>query len=344
MRFIFLLFVAMIFTVISCETSSSETGTDSPYPTTGSIEKMDDRLDEIVAPGAVIEVLTDTFTWSEGPVWIGGEDGFLVFTDVPENKAWKWSEEGGKELYLDPSGYTGPEGDLSGGGANGLRLDLGGNLVLCQHGDRRVARMMSPVEYPQSKFQTITDNYQGMRFNSPNDLCYDSDGYLYFTDPPYGLPLGQNDTINRELSFNGIYVVLEGHPVELIDSTMTRPNGIALSLEEDRLYVANSDPNQFYWKVFERQEDGRFGNGQVFLDVTSERSEENKGSPDGLRVMSTGELVATGPGGVWVISSDGTPLGRIRTGEPTANCEIAADGYLYMTANHQLMRVKMERR
>lgn len=333
------------FLLSSCEqTATKEQEESAAYPTTGSIERMDDRMNSIIAEGAEIEILADSFQWSEGPVWIGGADGFVVFTDVPQNKAWKWNVAEGLTSYLDPSGYTGPQRDGSMEGANGLRLDAEGNLVLCQHGDRRVARMTASTDQPASMFETIADNWQGKRFNSPNDLVYDETGMLYFTDPPYGLQYGTSDTINREISFQGVYSVMEGEEVQLVDSTMTRPNGIALSPDGSRLYVANSDPQRMMWKVFERQDDGTFGNGQVFLDVTNEVSPENKGSADGLRVLTTGELIATGPGGVWVIAADGTPLGRVRTGQRTANCEIGADGYLYMTAHMQLMRVKMERR
>ena len=345
MKIYSLVLMSLAFLVVSCDTSSSgQTEADSSYPTTGSIERLDARLDGIIAPGAQIEVLADSFSWSEGPVWIGGADGYVVFTDVPENKAWKWSEADGLSLYLDPSGYTGPEREGSMEGANGLRLDAAENLVLCQHGDRRVARMLALVDHPASQFETIAGDYQGMRFNSPNDLAYDEGGMLYFTDPPYGLQYGMHDTVNREIPFNGVYAVLEGNPVKLIDDQMSFPNGIALSPEGDRLYVANSDPSMAMWKVFDRQEDGSFGNGRVFLDVTDKQGEGYRGVPDGFRVMSTGELVATGPGGVWIIAPDATPLGIVKTGQPTANCELGADGYLYMTANHQLMRVKVERR
>lgn len=342
-----ILLAACCFTlVMSCDqTTSSTQQAEGPasFPTTGSIEVMDERMKTIVSADATIEILADSFRWSEGPVWIGGEDGYVVFTDVPQNKAWKWNEAEGLSLYLDPSGYTGEQRDGSMEGANGLRLDADGMLVLCQHGDRRIARMTTSTDAPSSSFETIADTWEGKRFNSPNDLVYDAAGTLYFTDPPYGLQYGTSDTINREIPFHGVYAVVEGEEVQLIDETMTRPNGIALSPDGSRLYVANSDPEMAFWKVFARQEDGTFGEGKVFLDVTSEYSPENIGNADGLRVLSTGEVVATGPGGVWIIDADGTPLGRIRTGQRTANCEIGADGYLYMTAHMHLMRVKMER-
>ncbi len=314
------------------------------YPTTGEVQRLDPALDAIIAPGAVIEVLADSFRWSEGPVWIGEADGFLVFSDVPANEVFKWKEGEGLSSYLKPSGYTGPDRDGSTEGANGLTLDLDGNLVLCQHGDRRIARMTSSPMSPSTSYETLVDNYQGKRFNSPNDVVYDRDGNFYFTDPPYGLPFGSNDTINRELDFNGVFVANAEGVVSLISSTMTRPNGIALSPDQNILYVANSDPQAALWMAYDKGPDGSFGNERVFLDVTDQGNENNKGLPDGFRVLSSGELVASGPGGVWVISPEGKPLGIIRTGQATANCEIGKDGYLYMTAHMFLMRIKLAKR
>ena len=333
---------ALPFLLMACQEPASESTQEATtYETTGSIEVMDPALGEVIDEDADIQVLADSFSWSEGPLWIGGEDGFVVFTDVPQNKAWKWSEEGGKELYLSPSGYTGEDREGSMEGANGLTLDLEGNLILCQHGDRRVARMMADPFTPEPTYETITDHVDGMRYNSPNDLTYSSDGTLFFTDPPYGLQFGQWDTINREIPFEGVYSMKPYGEIRIVDQTLTRPNGIALSPDESRLYVANSDPNMALWKVYDKAEDGSYTNGRMFYDATSEVGEELPGLPDGLRVLSTGEIIASGPGGIWIISEAGKPLGRILTGVPTANCEIGADGHLYITANHRLLRVKL---
>ncbi len=309
------------------------------FPTTGSVERLDPAMDAIVAQDATIEVLTDSFIWSEGPVWIGGaEDGFVAFSDVPANEVFKWNEADGKTSYLKPSGYTGPDRPESMEGANGLLLDAEGRLVICQHGDRRIARMTAPISAPASTFETLADSFEGKRFNSPNDACYDAQGNLYFTDPPYGLPLGPDDTLNREIPFSGVYRLAPDGTVTLIDSTMTRPNGIALSPNGQTLYVANSDPAAPMLKAFARQADGTFGEGTMFFDTKALTGE---GLPDGLRALSDGHLVATGPGGVMVISPEGRLLGRVLTGEATANCTVGADGYLYMTAHMFLMRIKL---
>lgn len=311
------------------------------FPTTGSVERLDPALDAIVAPGANIEVLADSFIWSEGPVWIGGsEDGFVAFSDVPANEIFRWSEKDGLSSYLKPSGYTGPDRPESQEGSNGLLLDAEGRLVLCQHGDRRMARMTAPATAPAPTFETLADTFDGKRFSSPNDACYDAQGNLYFTDPPYGLPLGPDDTVNREISFCGVYRLAQDGSVTLIDSTMTKPNGIALSPNGQTLYVANSDPDAPMLKAFARQADGTFGEGAMFFDA---KALEGKGLPDGLRVLSDGHLVATGPGGVLVISPEGRLLGRILTGEATANCTVGADGNLYMTAHMFLMRIRLSK-
>lgn len=330
------------FLLMACQEQASAPQEEAPtYETTGSIEVMDPALADVISEQADIQVLADSFSWSEGPLWIGGEDGFVVFTDVPQNKAWKWSEEGGKELYLSPSGYTGEDREGSMEGANGLALDPEGKLVLCQHGDRRVARMTADPTSPKAIYETITDNVDGMAYNSPNDLTFSSDGTLFFTDPPYGLQFGQWDTINREIPFQGVFRMKTDGEITTVDDQLTRPNGIALSPDESRLYVANSDPNMALWKVYDQAEDGSYTNGRIFYDATSDVGEELPGLPDGLRVLSTGEVIASGPGGIWIISEEGKPLGRILTGVPTANCEIAADGHLYITANHRLLRVRL---
>lgn len=335
-------FLLLPFVLLACQESPSEATQEAPaYETTGSIEVMDPAISDIIDADAEIQVLADSFSWSEGPLWIGDEDGFLVLTDVPQNKAWKWSEAGGKELYLSPSGYTGEERDGSMEGANGLALDPEGNLVLCQHGDRRVARMMADPASPEPTYETITDEFDGMAYNSPNDLTYTEDGTLFFTDPPYGLQFGQWDTINREIPFEGVYRMKTDGEITVVDESLTRPNGIALSPDESRMYVANSDPEMALWKVYDRAENGSYTNGRVFFDATSEVGEEHPGLPDGLRVLSSGDIVASGPGGIWIFSAEGTPLGRINTGVPTANCEVAADGHLYITANHRLLRVRL---
>jgi gluconolactonase len=303
------------------------------YPTMGSIERLDPALDALIPPGANIEKLASGFTWAEGPVWVRKGD-FLLFSDVPRNVVFQWHEGTGTREYLIPSGYTGEKPRGGEAGSNGLTLDSEGRLVLCQHGDRQVARLAN-----NKKFTVLAQYYQYRRFNSPNDLVYKSNGDLYFTDPPYGLQK-QNDDPAKELNFSGVYRVRKNGQVDLLVRDLTFPNGLAFSPDEKTLYVAVSDPKQAVWMAYDVQSDGALGAGRVFLDGTS-LTAGRKGLPDGMKVDLKGNLFATGPGGVLVISPAGKHLGTINTDEPTANCAWGGNGsVLYITANDKLCRIK----
>lgn len=321
------------------ETAKTPTAAPAAYPTAGSIERLDPAFDALVAPDAKIEILADSFVWSEGPVWVKSLDA-LLFTDVPANIVYKWREKDGKSIYLQPSGYSGTGTYSNEPGANGLTLDAEGRLYLCQHGDRRVARMDAMIERPASNFATVADAFKGKRFNSPNDLVFDRAGRLYFTDPPYGLPQQEKDP-SREIPFQGVYRRDPDGSVTLLTDQLTRPNGIALSPDQQKLYVANSDPEKAIWMVYDLQPDGALANGKVLYDATA-RVKDNPGLPDGLKVDAKGNLFATGPGGVLVFSPAGQLLGIIHTGQATANCAFGPDGTLYMTADMFLMRLKLK--
>lgn len=311
--------------------------TVDPSRTVGSIDRLDAALDELVPANAQIEVLAEGFDWSEGPVWVP-EGGYVLFTDVPQNTIYKWSAEDGLSAWLRPSGYTG--GDSSDGeGANGLLLDSEGRLVLCQHGDRRVARLDAPLSDPQPQFTTLADTYDGQRFNSPNDAVFHSSGALYFTDPPYGLAGGPDDPA-REIDFSGVYRLDPDGTVALMVDSLSRPNGIGLSPDEQTLYVANSDPDRALWMAYDVQSDGALANGRVFFDAT-EWTGERPGLPDGLKVDPSGHVFASGPGGVLMFAPDGTHLGTISTPLPTANLAFGgADGRtLFMTSDSTFLRV-----
>jgi len=302
------------------------------YPTIGTIERLDPRFDKLVPRDAVLQKLAEGFEWSEGPVWI--RDGrHLLFSDIPNNSVMKWKPGEGLSLFLEPAGYTGtaPRGGES--GSNGLTLDPQGRLVLCQHGDRRMARLEK-----DGRFTTLADRYQGKRFNSPNDAVFKSGGDLYFTDPPYGLA---KDAV-RELDFCGVYRLSTDGKITLLTNKMTRPNGLAFSPDEKTLYVAQSDPKRAVWMAFDVKQDGTLGGGRVFYDATSWVGKKNlEGLPDGLKVDRAGNVFATGPGGVNVFSPDGTLLGRINPGVPTANCSFGEDGsVLYLTADMYLCRIE----
>lgn len=311
------------------------------YPVVGKIERFNPAIDSILPPNAVIEVLAEGFAWSEGPVWIA-DGGYLLFTDIPPNKIMRWSEgQKTADLYLSPSGYTGEKPRGGEPGANGMLLDPSGKLVLCQHGDRRVARMNAPLGKPAANFETLADKWNGKRFNSPNDAVFDRKGNLYFTDPPYGLEK-QMDDPGKEIPFQGVYCRRPDGKVDLLIDSLTRPNGIAFSPDEKTLYIANSDPQKAVWVAYDVSEDGGLKNGRFFYDATDKVGDAMPGLPDGLRTNSRGVLFATGPGGVWIFKPDGTVLGRINTGSATANCVFGNDGkVLYMTAAKYLMRVKL---
>jgi len=324
------------FSVASLGFSLRAAAQESPKtPTLGTIERIDARFDHLVPRDARIERIAERFRWAEGPVW-ERKGRFLLFSDVPLNTVFKWQEGKDLSVFLRPSGYTGATARGGEPGSNGLLMDRDGRLVLCQHGDRRVARLES-----DGKFTTIADKYMGKRFSSPNDGVFKSNGDLYFTDPPYGLE-GQNNDPAKEIDFNGVYrVSAKDGTVTLLTKEMTFPNGIAFAPDEKTLYVANSDPKKAIWMAFPVNDDGTIGAGKVFADVTSSVPGK-KGLPDGMKVDEAGHVFATGPGGVLVFAPDGTQLGTFDTGQPTANCGWGDDGsVLYITANMYLGRVRL---
>ncbi len=325
---------------LSGEPSGSTPG-GHRYPTMGQVERLAPELDALIAPNAQIEKLAGGFEWSEGPVW-DKRSNTLLFSDVPRNVVFQWREGVGTRDYLYPSGYTGArarEGVDREQGSNGLTFDAQGRLVLCQHGDRRVAR------WEGGRFHTLAAYYQYRRFNSPNDLVYAANGNLYFTDPPYGLPrdpLNPARLLGQELVFSGVYLLRPSGEVVALVKELTFPNGVALSPQGKILYVAVSDPNNPVIMSYPVRDDGTLDPGVVFFDAKPLAQAGRKGLPDGLKVDYQGNLFATGPGGVLVISPRGKLLGIINTGEATANCAFGnADGsMLYMTADDYLCRIQ----
>lgn len=312
----------------------------SNYPSIGTIVRTDPQLDKLIPKDARIEVLASGFVWSEGPIWIkdrgNGAGGYLLFSDVPQNTIFKWSEKEGLTTFLKPSGFTGAGEYGDEPGSNGLTLDRQGRLIACEHGDRRVSAM--PLSGGGKR--TLADHYQGKRFNSPNDVVVHSSGSYYFTDPPYGLP-GKDKDPTRETELFGVYRIAPNGSVSLLISDLTRPNGIAFSPDEKTLYIAQSDPQRPVIMAYPVQADGSVGKGQLFFDAASLMKQNLKGLPDGLKVDRDGNVWSTGPGGVLVISPAGKLIGRIDTGEATANCAWGDDGStLYLTADMYLCRIR----
>lgn len=305
----------------------------------GIIEKISPELDGIIKKNAKIEVIADGFEWVEGPVWVKSKK-MLLISDVLKNRIYKWTAQKGKELYLEPSGYTQtkPRGEEL--GSNGLAINNKGQLILCQHGDRRVAVMNAPLDNPTSDFTTLANKYHGKKFDSPNDLAIKSNGDIYFTDPPYGLEKGISDPA-KEAAYQGVYKISSDGSVTLLTDTITRPNGIAFFPGEKSLLIANSDPKKPYWYIYDLDQKGGLINGRVFHDGTMAYQKENR-TPDGIKIDDKGNIFATGPGGVWIYNKKGLVLGRIKVNVITSNCAFA-NNYktLFITADNYLLKVDL---
>jgi gluconolactonase len=304
--------------------------------TLGQIERLDPAINQLIPEDAKIEVLAGGFTWTEGPVWVEDENGgHLLFSDIPRNSIFRWSEARGIDLFMHPSGYTGVTYYGLEPGSNGLALDPQGRLTACEHGDRRVS-----VLTRGGGKQTLVDSYEGRRLNSPNDLVFDKAGNLYFTDPPYGLPERASDP-RRELDFCGVFRLAPDGTLTLITKQLARPNGIGLSPDEKTLVVAQSDQDHPIWMSFPIQDDMTLGEGKLLLDAKPYMA-ELPGLPDGLVIAADGTILGSGPGGVYVITPEGKLLGRLITGERTSNCTLDGEGKtLYITADSYLCRVKL---
>jgi len=306
------------------------------------IEKLHPALDRLIAPDAKIEILAQGYDWSEGPVWVK-DGGFLLFSDVPQNVIVRWKEGEGAREWLKPSGYTGREPRGAELGSNGLVMDREGRLVICQHGDRRIARMEAPLSAPAPNFSTIADRYEGARFNSPNDAVLHQNGDLYFTDPPYGM-VKQFDDPRREIPYQGVFRTHRNGAVSLLTRDMTRPNGLGFSPDGKTLYISQSDPAAPIWRAFDVRADGSLGASRILFDASS-LAKTRRGLPDGLKVDMEGNLFAAGPGGVLILTPEGRHLGTILTEQATGNCAFGDDGRtLYMTADMYLMRVRLKAR
>lgn len=324
-----------------CLSSAQEAAPTKILATLGEIVRVDPALNSLIAPGQRIEVLASGFEWTEGPVWMPAADvpggGLLLFSEIPSNTVRSWRQDkDGVEIFLQPSGYTGRGQYSAEPGSNGLALDAQGQLVSCEHGDRRISLLTK-----SGGKRTLADNYRGKRLNSPNDLTIKSNGDVYFTDPIYGLPQREKDP-GRELEFCGVFRwSKKDGQVTLLTEELGRPNGLAFSPDEKTLYVAQSDPKVAIWMAFPVKEDGTLGKGKVLADVT-EMGQKMKGLPDGMKVDAQGNLWATGPGGVHVMTPAGKLLGRLDTRQSTSNCAFGGpDGsILFITADMYVCRVQ----
>jgi len=305
------------------------------YLPEGKLVSHDPRFDELVPPGSRLEVLAEGFHWTEGPVW-RPDSNYVLFSDIPANTIYKWKEAEGLRIFMRPAGHSGMASPGEEVGTNGLFFDGEGRLVAADHGDRQLFRLNEP------KFtkEPLAARYDGKRLNSPNDLVIARNGNIYFTDPPYGLE-GLNESPAKELAFNGVYLLRPDEDPVVLDSSLTFPNGILLSPDEQTLYVAVSDGRSPILYTYDVAADGTTGNRRVFFDASAIASQGKRGAPDGLTVDVDGNIYTTGPGGVLVLSPEGEHLGSIETGQATANVTFggADRSELYITADSYLLRI-----
>jgi gluconolactonase len=309
----------------------------TPRVYAGRVVRLDPRFDGLVPDGAALERIATGFGGTTGAVW-DRADGSLLFSDTRQNSVFEWSERAGIRFFMNPSGYIGaapfPGREP---GSSGLAFDAEGRLVLCEHGDRRIARL----EADGTK-TTMVDRYQGHRLNSPHDLVFSSTGDLYFTDPPFGLPKGFDDP-GRELPFSGVYRLSHGQ-LTLLTSALRAPSGIALSPSERTLYVSNVEGAHVIWMAYELDAQGRLGIGRIIFDIPSP-TKTRQGLPGGIKVDGEGNVFAAGPGGIHVLAPDGSHLGNIELGDSVSNLGWGDDGFtLYVTAGSALYRIALTTR
>jgi gluconolactonase len=326
----------IIFQLISCV---------SPVKNNESIIIFEDSILNIIDRTAEIEYIVDSVSVAEGPLW-DSKSSSLLFTQVPMNKIYKWNEKEGYQAYISPSGFTNFAPVIDGiglSGANGLSFDKNGDLIIAQHGDRRLARLMnSATDDPD--FETIIDKYDGKRFNSPNDIAIASNGAIYFTDPTYGfmnLSDWSFDESVKELDFSGIYKFSDETGIELISTELSLPNGIALSNNERYLYVNSSNTTEN--PVILRYDLENDNKSELFFDGT-ELAKANPGNFDGLKIHSSGNIFTTGPNGILVLSNDGRLLANIKFKDMLTNCAFDSDeNYLYVTGFSFVARIALKK-
>jgi gluconolactonase len=304
-----------------------------------SVEKIDPQFSNIVSKTINARIIAQGFAWCEGPLWIESHK-MLLFSDVKKNIIYKWTQAKGKEVYLTPAGYTGKTprgGEL---GSNGLGLNIKGELVICQDGDRVISIMNAPLQKPQAKFTKIATGFKGKKFDSPNDLAFAGNGDIYFTDPPYGLEKNINDPL-KEAPYQGVYKIAKDGKITLLTDTLTRPNGIAIFPGGKTILIANSDPAKPYWYAYDLDKNGLLTHGRIFYNAKA-ATKTAEGMPDGLKIDKNGNVFASGPGGIWIFNKIGKLLGKIKINDVASNCSFsAAEKTLYVTSNHRVLMINL---
>lgn len=330
-----------LITCAGCRTQNKEAVSAIKDSAIGRIE-IYDRSKNIIDSNASIEIIGRHYKWSEGPVWVASKQ-MLLFSAVRENRIFRWNMKDTPVVYLEPSGYTDTAYRNGENGSNGLALDKEGRLLLCQSGNRQVARLDAALDAPKPVFTVLAPDYHGKKFNSPNDLVADSKDNIYFTDPIYGLPKGADDP-TRELNFEGVYKISADGKTSLLIDSIRRPNGIALSPDEKILYVGSSDDVHTRWYAYRLDKNGDIQSGGILLDgtVMKEKATVKQGA-DGFKVDKYGNLFGAGPDGINIISPAGKLLGLIKIYKrPTSNCAFnETKDILYITSDDVVLKVKL---
>ncbi|MDP1027321.1 SMP-30/gluconolactonase/LRE family protein [Sphingomonas sp. KR1UV-12] len=302
------------------------------------VRRLSPKLDRMVAPDAAIETVATGIRWAEGPLWVE-RGGYLLFTDPPANVIRRWQPgRGAASVFLSPSGLPDPDPKLvREAGANGLALARDGALLIANSGGRSIDR----VDLVTGRRTVLVDRYRGQPFNSPNDLHVARDGTIWFTDPPYGLVDDDRSPLKKQ-PHNGVYRWRQGTEPVLIDGTLTRPNGVALSPDERRLYVSVSDDKAPRIMVYDLDARGMPTDSRVLLDAASSHAAGAPGLPDGMKVARDGTLVCSAPGGILFLSPEGETLGMIENGQAMANCAFGQGGRsLFIAASDRVLRVPL---
>lgn len=304
----------------------------------GTIEFISEELNNVFAKDTKIERIIDDCQFTEGPLWLE-EEQMLLFSDLPANTIYKWTEAGGKEVYLKPSGYTSSEPRGGFMGSNGL-IYTNGELLICQHGDGRIAKMDAPLTAPEANYVTVAGAYDGKRLNSPNDLIVSDKGDLYFTDPSYGFEEGSEDP-KKEIPFQGVYKMDKDGKVTLQDDAISQPNGLAIFPDKKTMIVSNTEGPDRGWFLYDIDQEGNLKNKRVFYNAADEKG---MGGCDGLKIDKSGNVFATGPGGVWIFNKEGEVIGKIKFDRLSAtNIALTEDNKtMFITAANNVFRLKLK--
>jgi len=303
---------------------------------------FDERFYRFIDPDSKIERLAvqagHEFGWAEGPIWVESLQS-LLFSDLADDTIYRWNETSGISVYLHPSGHPADDAGHAWRGANGLAVDAQGNLLLAQQSNRTLSLMQAGLGNPQPRYKVLVERYRGKRINSPNDLVLHRSGDIYFTDPPYGLS-GFEKSPDIELDFFGVFRLTPQGQLTVIDKTLEKPNGIALSGDQNTLFVSNSAAASPQIVAIDLDAGGNPSHSRLFFDAGSLLA-DGPGSTDGMTMHPSDFLFVSIPNGIGILSPGGELLGKIALGQITNMVFDDSFDYLYLTAPKRLLRLKI---